>query len=126
MQFDGNTTLLIALGIIALVAIVYAVRYGGSGKTKINGPFGLSVEAEGRNPAKAAKPNPQPKPEPKPEPPLADNVAVDLEDIKAGGKVAVDAEGKIKAQKIDAGKDATFRSQQPKAENNDPKAHPPA
>ena len=78
MQFDGNTTLLIAIGIIALVAIVYAVRYGGSGKTKINGPFGLSVEAEGRNPAKAARPSPQPKPEPPP----ADNVAVDLEDVK--------------------------------------------
>lgn len=116
MQLDGNTTLLIAIGIIALVAIVYAFRYGGSGKTKINGPFGLSVEAEGRNPAKAAKPIPQPKPEPSP----ADNVAIDLEDVKAGGKVAVDAEGKIKAQKIDAGKDATFTSKQPKLGANDP------
>lgn len=124
MQLDGNLTLLIALGIIALVAIVYALRYGSSGKTKIQGPFGVSMEAEGHNAQKADKPKPQPKPEPPASPPEV--IAIDLEDIKAGGKVRAEGEGSIRAKKIDAGQDAIFTSKQPTTGENDPKAQPPA
>ena len=124
MQLDGNSTLLIALGIIALVAIVYAVRYGGSGKTKVSGPFGMSVEAEGKNIQKSAKPSPKSTPE---KPPAfttfnPTDVAIDLKNVKAGGNVKTDAEGKIKADGVEAGKDFTASSKQPPQGTDAPKA----
>lgn len=115
MQLDTNSTVLIALGIIAIVAIVYAIRYGGSGKTKVSGPFGMGVEAEGRNPAKRTTKEPK-------QPSASSSTAVDLEDIKAGGGVYADAEGNIKMKKVDAGDDVIANSKQPSKGDNAPKA----
>ncbi|RIK33949.1 MAG: hypothetical protein DCC55_33980 [Chloroflexi bacterium] len=46
-----NWTPIIIVALLVVVAIVFALRYRGGGKATLRGPFGTSVEAEGRNPA---------------------------------------------------------------------------
>jgi hypothetical protein len=48
---DQSTLAVIALGILALVAVAFVAVFRGRGKIDMKGPGGVSLRAEGENPA---------------------------------------------------------------------------
>jgi len=72
-----STIVLIALGILALVAIAFFAVFRGKGKVQLKGPGGVSLRAEGANPSQAS----------------AVPVGVRIKDAEAGQNVQAHATG---------------------------------
>ncbi|RIK45685.1 MAG: hypothetical protein DCC57_16295 [Chloroflexi bacterium] len=108
-----NWTPIIIVALLAVVAIVFALRYRGGGKATLRGPFGASLEAEGSNPT------PQPEPPPRP--------GVNVADARSqgGGILAEDRTGRgANVERVEVQGDILASSEAPP--DPDPKPTPPA
>lgn len=88
---DTNTTVIIIVLILAVVAIFGFIRFGRQGKASVRGPFGTGVDVEGAN-------------EPTPGAQIIDSKS------RAGGATAEASEGSALIRGTEVEKDLTARS----------------
>lgn len=107
---DKYTYFLIALIIIALLAIAFFAVFRGKGKVKVKAPLGVSLEAEGENPA----------------PPSAPTHDARITDARSqtGGATAEARGGSATIERVVAHGDIIARTG-PATEKPDPKPRPP-
>src|SRR5262245_37422874 len=91
---DTSTATLIGLGILAIVLIIFFVRFGGKGRFKLKTKYG-EVKAEGENPL----------------PPTTVPPGVKIKDAEAGGNVSAQSatSGGVEFEKIKAKGDIEAR-----------------